>query len=134
MTRGTGLAEIARATIESIAYQVGDVLVAMEADSGVRVESLRVDGGAAVDDLLLGFQADILDVPVERPVVAETTALGAACLAGLAAGVWRDLAGIEANWALDRRFEPSMGPERREALLRGWRRAVERAKGWAVPD
>jgi glycerol kinase len=134
MTRGTGLAEIARATIESIAYQVGDVLVAMEADSGVRVESLRVDGGAAVDDLLLGFQADILDVPVERPVVAETTALGAACLAGLAAGVWRDLADIEANWALDRRFEPSMGRERREALLRGWRRAVERAKGWAVPD
>jgi glycerol kinase len=87
---------------------------------------LRVDGGAAANDLLLGFQADILDVPVERPTVAETTALGAAYLAGLAIGYWQDQAEIEANWQLDRRFEPSMAADRRERLLHGWHRAVER--------
>ncbi len=134
LTRGTGLAEIARATIESIAYQVRDVLDAMDADAGSRLQALRVDGGAAVNDTLLQFQADILDVPVERPVVAETTALGAACLAGLAVGFWRDPADVAANWALDRRFEPAMDPARRERLLRGWRRAVERSLGWARPD
>jgi glycerol kinase len=93
-----------------------------------------VDGGAAVNDTLLQFQADILDVPVERPVVAETTALGAAYLAGLAVGFWRDPADVAANWALDRRFEPAMDPARRDRLLRGWRRAVERSLGWAEPD
>jgi glycerol kinase len=134
LTRGTGLAEIARATLESIAYQVADVVEAMEADAGERLATLRVDGGAAVNDTLLAFQSDILDVPVERPVVAETTALGAAYLAGLTVGVWRDLADIEANWALDRRFEPSMPVARREHLLRGWRRAVDRARGWARED
>jgi glycerol kinase len=133
LTRGTGLPEIARATIESIAYQVRDVLDAMDADAGTRLRALRVDGGAAVNDALLQFQADILDVPVERPVVAETTALGAACLAGLAAGFWGDPADVAANWALDRRFEPSMDAARRERLLRGWRRAVERSLGWAEP-
>ena len=134
LTRGTGLAEIARATIESIAYQVRDVIEAMDADVGQRVATLRVDGGAAANDALLAFQADILDVPVERPAVTETTALGAAYLAGLAVGFWSDLAEIEANWALDRRFEPTMAPDQREQLMRGWRRAVERAKGWASPD
>jgi glycerol kinase len=133
LTRGTGLPEIARATIESIAYQVRDVLDAMDADAGTRLRALRVDGGAAVNDALLQFQADILDVPVERPVVAETTALGAAYLAGLAVGFWRDPADVAANWALDRRFEPSMDAVRRERLLRGWRRAVERSLGWAEP-
>jgi glycerol kinase len=133
LTRGTGLAEIARATIESIAYQVRDVIEAMDADVGQRVATLRVDGGAAANDALLAFQADILDVPVERPAVTETTALGAAYLAGLAVGFWTDLAEIEANWALDRRFEPTMAPDQRERLMRGWRRAVERAKGWADP-
>jgi glycerol kinase len=134
LTRGTGLPEIARATIESIAYQVRDVLDAMDADAGSRLRALRVDGGAAVNDTLLQFQADILDVAVERPVVAETTALGAACLAGLAVGFWRDTAEVAANWALDRRFEPAMDPARREQLLRGWRRAVERSLRWAEPD
>jgi glycerol kinase len=141
LTRGTGLPEIARATIESIAYQVRDVLDAMDADvgdraggrPGSRLSALRVDGGAAVNDALLQFQADILDVPVERPAVAETTALGAAYLAGLAVGFWRDPADVAANWRLDRRFEPAMEPARRERLLAGWRRAVERSLGWAKP-
>jgi glycerol kinase len=133
LTRGSGLAEIAQATIDSIAYQVADVLEAMTADTGERIATLRVDGGAAANDALLAFQADILDVPVERPAVTETTALGAAYLAGLAVGFWDDLASIQANWALDRRFEPSMAAERRDRLVRGWRRAVERARGWAEP-
>ena len=133
LTRGTGLPEIARATVESIAYQVRDVIEAMDADVGQRVATLRVDGGAAANDALLAFQADILDVPVERPAVTETTALGAAYLAGLAVGFWDDVAEIEANWALDRRFEPTMAPSERARLMRGWRRAVDRAKGWANP-
>jgi glycerol kinase len=130
ITRGTGLPQIAKATIEAIAYQVRDVLDAMDADTGERLAGLRVDGGAAGNDALLQFQADLLDVPVERPVVAETTALGAAYLAGLAVGYWRDLADLEANWRLDRRFTPSMDPGSRERLYAGWRRAVERARGW----
>lgn len=132
LTRGTGIAEIARATLEAIAYQVRDVLDAMERDSGARLATLRVDGGAAANDLLLGFQADILDAAVERPTVAETTALGAAYLAGLAIGYWKDQAEIEANWRLDRRFEPSMAAARRTHLLRGWHRAVERSRDWAT--
>jgi glycerol kinase len=134
LTRGTGLPEIARATLEAIAYQVRDVLDAMEADSGARLATLRVDGGAAANDLLLVFQADILDVPVERPTVGETTALGAAYLAGLACGYWKSPADVAANWHLDRRFEPSMTPDRRANLLRGWHRAVERSRGWATED
>ncbi len=134
LTRGTGIAEIARATLEAIAYQVRDVLDAMERDSGARLATLRVDGGAAANDLLLGFQADILDVVVERPTVAETTALGAAYLAGLAVGYWHDPAEIEANWQLDRRFEPSMAADRRARLLRGWHRAVERSRDWTTGD
>ena len=130
LTRATGRAELARATLESIAHQVTDVLAAMDADAGRRLETLRVDGGAAGDDLLLQIQADLLDVPVERPIVAETTALGAAYLAGLAIGYWRDLGEIEANWHLDRRFEPSMTPERRARLRRGWARAVDRSRSW----
>jgi glycerol kinase len=134
ITRGTGLPEIARATIEAIAYQVRDVLDAMNADTGDKLTGLRVDGGAAGNDTLLQFQADLLDVPVERPVVAETTALGAASLAGLAVGYWRDLADLESNWRLDRSFAPSMEPARRERLYAGWRRAVERARGWTELD
>jgi glycerol kinase len=132
ITRGTGLPEIARATIEAIAYQVRDVLDAMDADTGERLAGLRVDGGAAGNDTLLQFQADLMDVPVERPVVAETTALGAAYLAGLAVGYWRDLPDLESHWRLDRRFTPSMEVADRERLYAGWRRAVERARGWAV--
>jgi glycerol kinase len=134
LSRGSGLPQIARATIESIAYQVRDVLEAMDADAGAGSRALRVDGGAAGNDTLLQFQADILGVPVERPVVAETTALGAACLAGLAVGFWRDPGEVAANWALDRRFEPRMDPARRERLLRGWHRAVQRSLAWVEPD
>jgi glycerol kinase len=134
MTRGTGLPEIARATVDSIAYQVRDVLVAMDAEAGVPLDALRVDGGAAANDVLLAFQADLLGIPVERPVVTETTALGAAYLAGLAEGFWHDLADLEANWGLDRRFEPAMPRDRRDRLVRGWSRAVDRAKGWARED
>jgi glycerol kinase len=130
ITRGTGLAELARATLESIAFQVADVLEAMAADSGERLRALRVDGGAAANDLLLQLQADLLGVPVERPVVAETTALGAAYLAGLAVGYWQGLPDIESNWALERRFEPSMSDDRRGSMLHGWHRAVERSRGW----
>lgn len=136
LTRGTGIGHIARATVDSMAYQVRDVLDAMTADiasSGLRLEELRVDGGASVNDRLLQFQADLLGVPVERPVVSETTALGAAYLAGLAAGVWGDTTDVERNWRLDRRFEPAMDAERIERLYRGWRRAVERSLGWVEP-
>jgi glycerol kinase len=132
MTRGTGLPEIARATIESIAYQVYDVVEAMEADRGAPLADLRVDGGAARNDELLRFQADLLGVPVERPRVTETTAWGAASLAGLAVGTWSGLDELASIRAVDRRFEPSMSAARRESLLRGWHRAVERSKGWAT--
>jgi glycerol kinase len=134
LTRGSGLPEIARATIESIAYQVRDVLDAAEADRGERVEVLRVDGGSAVNDALLQFQADILDIPVERPVVTETTALGAAFLAGLSVGLWADTDEVAATWSLARRFEPAMDAARRTRLLSGWHRAVDRARDWADPD
>jgi glycerol kinase len=134
LTRGTGLPEIARATIDSIAYQVADLLEAMRTDAGVRLDVLGVDGGAAVNDALLQFQADLLDVPVERPAVIETTAWGAAALAGLAVGFWRSPAEIAAIRRVDRRFEPAMPAARRTELLRGWHRAVERSRDWARPD
>jgi len=134
ITRGTGLPEIARATIESIAHQVADVVGAMAADTGEPLASLRVDGGAARNDLLLQLQADLIGVPVERPVVAETTALGAAYLAGLATGFWSGPDEIRANWALDRRFEPAMPAAERDARRRTWARAVERVRGWARED
>ena len=105
----------------------------MAADAGDRLDALRVDGGAAANDLLLQLQADILGVPVERPVVAETTALGAAYLAGLAVGYWDGLEDIATNWALERRFEPSMSADRRRSMLHDWHRAVERARGWIEP-
>lgn len=131
LTRGTGVAEVARATLDSMAYQVRDVLDAMEADAGAPLDRLRVDGGAAVNDDLLQFQADLLGVPVERPVVTETTALGAAFLAGLAVGQWSGLDEVAATWTLGRRFEPAMDAATRARLLRGWREAVARSRGWA---
>ena len=134
MTRGTGLPEVARATLESIAYQVHDVVEAMDADRGAPLSELRVDGGAARNDRLLQFQADLLGVTVERPRVTETTAWGAASLAGLAVGVWDGLDALAAIRQVDRRFEPSMTADRRAEKLRGWHRAVERAKGWARDD
>jgi glycerol kinase len=130
ITRGTGRAELARATLESIAFQVADVLEAMAADAGEGLRALRVDGGAAANDLLLQLQADLLGVAVERPVVAETTALGAAYLAGLAIGYWSSQEDIASNWALDRRFEPSMSGDRRRAMLHDWHRAVDRSRDW----
>ena len=134
LTRGTGRAQVVRAALESVAYQTADVLQAMEEDIGAPLPELRVDGGAAANDFLMQFQADILGVPVIRPVVAETTALGAAYLAGLAVGFWSGREELEANHAVGRRFEPRMSEERRRDLLRGWRRAVERARGWAEGD
>jgi glycerol kinase len=130
ITRGTGPGHIARAALEGIAYQVADVLQAMEADSGIGVTELRVDGGAAANDLLLQFQADILGVPVVRPRVLETTALGAAYLAGLAVGFWDGQAAIDTQWQQDRRIEPRMDPARATALRTGWQRALERSRGW----
>ncbi len=132
LTRGTAAAHVARAGLESIAYQTADVLHAMEADSGIRLAEMRVDGGAAKNDMLMQFQADLLGVPVVRPKITETTALGAAYLAGLAVGYWKDGEEIGAQWQAERRFEPGMPRERVEALMAGWRRAVERAKNWAT--
>ena len=134
MTRGTGLAEISRAAIDAMAYQVTDVVGAMVADSGAALDVLRVDGGAARNDRLCQFQADLLGVEVERPVHAETTALGAAGLAGIGVGVWSDAGAFVATRAVDRRFEPAMTTDRREQLLHGWHRAVERSLSWVEPD
>jgi glycerol kinase len=134
ITRGTSVAHIARATLDSIALQVRDVLAAMDADAGAKspLTSLRVDGGAASNDALLQLQADLLGVRVERPVVRETTALGAAYLAGLATGFWQDLADLAANWRLERRFEPrATASDERDQLIGRWQRAVQRARGWA---
>ena len=111
ITRGTQAAHLARAAVDSMAYQTRDVLDAMQKDSGIAITCLKADGGAAANDRLLQFQADLLEVPLERPVVAETTALGAAYLAGLAVGYWDGTDDVARNWALDRRFEPTMPPE-----------------------
>ena len=130
LTRGSEVAHIARATLESMCYQTRDVLEAMTADSGVHVKTLRVDGGAVVNNLLMQFQADILGVPVQRPKVAETTALGAAYLAGLATGFWGSEKEVAEHWAIDRTFEPAMSASDRERLYAGWKRAVERSMHW----
>ena len=134
LTRGSTAAHIARAALESIAYQSMDVLTAMEADAGIRLTQLRVDGGATVNNLLMQFQADILGVPVVRPKITETTALGAAYLAGLAVGYWKDPGEIATQWQIDHVFEPALSPERREELRAGWTKALDRAKDWETPD
>ncbi len=125
---------MARAALEGIAYQVADVLRAMEADSGIEVKELRVDGAAAANDLLMQFQSDLLQAPVLRPKVVETTALGAAYLAGLAVGFWGSVDEIRGQWAVDRRFEPKMTPDRVKALQAGWNKALARAGGWEDPE
>lgn len=130
LTRGSGRAQIVRATLEAIAYQTRDVLAAMRQDSGLDITTLRVDGGAARNDFLMQFQADILGVQVQRPMVTETTALGAAYLAGLAVGYWSSQAEIAAQWAVERTFEPSMNDRTRDDLYHGWQRAVERSQDW----
>jgi glycerol kinase len=131
MTRGTTQAHIARAALDSIAYQTYDVLKAMEADSGIILKELRVDGGATANDALMQFQSDILGVPVIRPTVTETTALGAAYLAGLGTGYWTSVEDIQQQWEVDRRFDPAMEAGQAQELLKGWQRAVRAAIAWA---
>jgi len=133
LTRGTTAAHIARAALESIAYQVADLLEAAQADSGVSLLELRVDGGAAMNNLLMQFQADLLGVPVVRPAVTETTALGGAYLAGLAVGFWQSPEAIVGQWRIERRFEPQMSRTRAHTLQERWRAALERAKQWEGP-
>ena len=128
LTRGAGRAQLVRATLESLAYQSRDVIDVMNAESGVTLRELRVDGGACANDFLMQFQADIQGVPVDRPSLLETTAAGAAFLAGLGIGLWKDAAELAARRKRDRLFTPSMPPERREALYKGWTAAVERTR------
>lgn len=132
ITRGTKREHIIRAAQESIAYQSYDLVKAMEKDTGVSIQELKVDGGASRDAFLMQFQADVLDCEVRRPMIRETTALGAAYLAGLAVGVWKDTDEIRKLWNCDTVFQSQMKAERREKLLRDWHRAVERSKGWAM--
>jgi len=133
LTQGSGRAQLVRAAVEAMAYQTRDVIEAMESDAGEPLRELRVDGGAVVMDVLCQFQADLLGIPVRRPRQVETTALGAAFLAGLGAGVWKD-ADLEDLWKLDREFEPKMSRDRADSLQADWRRAVERSRGWALTD
>jgi len=130
LTRGTTAAHLARAALESMAFQSGDLVAAMQKDAGVELSELKVDGGASLNDGLLQFQADILNTSLRRPVVAETTALGAAYLAGLAVGYWHDLSDIKKNWALDRQFEPNMSETTRAEYCQRWQKAVSRALDW----
>jgi len=134
LTRGSGRAHLVRAAVEAMAFQTRDVAEAMAEDAGRPLSELRVDGGAAVMDVLCQFQADLLGIPVRRPRLTETTALGAAYLAGLGAGVWGGDDELERLWQLDREFEPGVSRDQADLLQAGWRRAVERSRGWARPD
>ena len=131
LTRGTGRNHIIRAALESIAYQSNDVLQAIVADTGIPLNELKADGGASANGFLMQFQADILGIPVRRPMIRETTALGAAYLAGLATGVWKDLDDIKNQWTLDKVYQPQMDQSERGRLLDGWEKALSRSKGWA---
>jgi glycerol kinase len=131
MTRGTNAAHIARAALESIAYQTMEVLQAMEADANISIKELRVDGGATGNNLLMQFQADILQTKVVRPAITETTALGAAYLAGLSTGYWKDLEEIGRQWKMEKSFSPVLDQEQRRQWINGWNRAVNAAKSWA---
>jgi glycerol kinase len=130
ITRGTTAGHLARAALESIAFQVADLLDAMGADCGIPLQELRADGGAAADDTLMQIQADLLGVPVVRPAVTETTALGAAYLAGLAVGFWRSVDDVSGQWRVDRRFEPQMAADMVRTLRLRWTEAVGRSRGW----
>ncbi len=134
VTRGTGREHIARAALESIAYQTTDVLKAMESDAGIRIKELRVDGGATINNLLMQFQSDILQVAVVRPQVYETTALGAAYLAGLATGYWSGIPELQAQWKEDKKFTPQMSAEETAVRMKGWQRAVNASIAWAKQD
>ena len=131
LTRGVNKYHIIRATLDSLCYQTHDVLRAMEADSGIRLTALKVDGGASANNYLMQTQSDIIGAPVQRPKCVETTAMGAAYLAGLAVGYWRDKADVRKNWAIERTFTPNIPEEQRKARLRGWNKAVKCALGWA---
>ncbi len=130
LTRGTTKSHIIRATLDSLAYQTKDVLDAMQSDSGIKLNALKVDGGAVANNLMMQFQSDLLNVPVDRPKVVETTALGASYLAGLAVGFWEDKNELAKNWQLDRRFEPDMSEDKRNELYVGWLKAVRRTMNW----
>jgi glycerol kinase len=132
ITRGTTRGHIARAALESIAFQSAELLQAMQQDAAAPLRELRVDGGASRNNFLMQFQADLLGVPVIRPAVTETTALGAAYLAGIAVGFWTSTQEISARWRVDRRFEPAMSRESAAARMHEWSRAVERSLGWVV--
>ena len=134
ITRGVNKYHIIRATLESIAYQVNDVLEAMKADSGIRLSALKVDGGASANDFLMQTQADIINAPVNRPQCVETTAMGAAYLAGLAVGYWQSKEDVIRNWKIDRTFTPSICEEDRQKKIKGWNKAVKYAYGWAKED
>lgn len=134
ITRGTTRAHVVRAALESMGYQTMDVLKAMEADSNIKLKSLKVDGGAVANNLLMQFQADLLGVPVDRPQIIETTALGAAYLAGLAVGVWTDKAELKHQWRLDTRFEAEMPTEEAARLYKDWKRAVRHSMHWIDED
>lgn len=134
LTRGVNKYHIIRATLESLAYQVNDVLEAMKADSGMNLSALRVDGGASANNFLMQTQADLSNAPVNRPRCVETTAMGAAYLAGLAVGYWKDIEDVKQNWGIDKIFVPAIEPEKREKMLKGWKRAVTCSYGWAKEE
>ena len=134
ITRGVNKYHIIRATLESLAYQVNDVLEAMKADSGIELAALKVDGGASANDFLMQTQSDIINAPVNRPQCVETTAMGAAYLAGLAVGYWASKEDVIKNWAIDKTFEPKIADEEREKRIKGWNKAVKYAYGLAKED
>ena len=134
LTRGVNKYHIIRATLDSIAYQVNDVISAMEADSGIELSALKVDGGASANNFLMQTQADIIDAPVNRPDCVETTAMGAAYLAGLAVGYWKNKEEVIRNWMIERTFQPSIKKEKRDEMIKGWNKAVKYAYGWAKED
>lgn len=131
LTRGVNKYHIIRATLDSLCYQTHDVLQAMEADSGIKLTALKVDGGASANNYLMQTQSDIIDAPVQRPKCVETTAMGAGYLAGLAVGYWKDKADVRKNWAIERTFTPVISAEQRQSRLHGWNKAVKCALGWA---
>jgi glycerol kinase len=131
ITRGANKNHLVRATLESLAYQTNDLIQAMTDDLGSCLVSLKVDGGACANNFLMQFQSDVLDCKVERPVCIETTSLGAAYLAGLATGYWKNKEDVLENWQVDRTFEPTMDAEKRKEVLEGWAKAVEKTRGWA---
>jgi glycerol kinase len=131
ITRGVNKYHIIRATLESLAFQVNDVISAMQADSGITLSTLKVDGGASANNFLMQFQSDIMGAPVHRPVCVETTAMGAAYLAGLAVGYWESKEAVVKNWQIDKVFQPDMAEAERTELVNGWNKAVKCSYGWA---